>query len=100
MVQRLRGEAWLAGRAVWHCHSTEGAGAAWRLQSAGNDTMKGRREVVWIVYVRWDSGHWETIRTTTPEVVGGGRCWVMAMLPLPRVRVAPGKLRKAVEVKA
>jgi len=49
----------------------------------------------WLVYLRWDSGHRETVRTTRPEEWPTDRCVVLAALPAARITVLPGKVRKA-----
>jgi hypothetical protein len=50
----------------------------------------------WLVYLRWDNGHRETVRTTRPdELPSRDRCVVLAALPEARMTVLPGKVRKA-----
>lgn len=42
----------------------------------------------WLVYVRWESGLRETIRTQAPaQVAGHDRLWVLACMPVPAVAV-------------
>jgi len=44
------------------------------------------------VYVRWPNGRRETIFTELPAEVTRQRCWVMAIVVLPRrVTVMPGR---------
>jgi hypothetical protein len=46
----------------------------------------------WLVYVRWDSGHRETIRCIDPDKLANAeRLWVLACLPSPKVSTRPGK---------
>jgi hypothetical protein len=51
----------------------------------------------WFVYVRWDTGLRETVRTATPAElpISTDRCVVLAVLPEARMTVLPGKARKA-----
>jgi hypothetical protein len=50
----------------------------------------------WLVYLRYDTGYRETVRTTRPEELplSGGRCVVLAALPEARITVLPGEVRK------
>jgi hypothetical protein len=44
----------------------------------------------WLVYVRWQTGKRETIRTTTPEtILQSSDACVLACMPVPRIVYRP-----------
>jgi hypothetical protein len=54
--------------------------------------MPEQHEQWWLVYVRWDNGSRETIRTKLPGILAGtDRLIVLACLPEPRVTVQPAR---------
>jgi hypothetical protein len=65
-------------------------------EAEGEEAVLKQHELWFLVYVRWDSGERETIRTQMPRMLAGSdRMVVLACLPEARMSVQPAEPRWA-----
>src|SRR5215469_6184756 len=87
----------VAGAGQAQGNRAEGSESTMGMETVGEEVMPEQHEQWWHVYVRWDDGEREMIRTKMPRMLeGSDRMVVMACLPEPRIRrLLPARWRRA-----